>query len=196
MDTRPAIAIRSPLAGPGWGALNGCCVPNIHRSVRIAAGTRLATPETFAIDWIRIDNGRFFEGDGKTNEQYPYFGDDVLSVADGDVVALHDGMPESIPFEPPTTVHKPEDYGGNYVLVRIADGTYALYAHLQPGSISVKVGDRIRPAPRSASSATAAIRPTRISISALSTGRRFSPGTVSPLSSKASTSPGSSPAAT
>ena len=143
VDPRPAIAIRSPLSGPGWGALNGCCVPNIHRNVRLAAGTRMATPEAFAIDWIRIDGGKFFTGDGKANEQYPYFGAAVTAVGDGEVVALHDGMPESIPFQPPTTVHAPADYGGNYVLQRIAPDVYAFYAHLQPGSLAVKVGDRV-----------------------------------------------------
>src|SRR3546814_6605829 len=40
------VPIIAPLAGPGWVAFNGCCVPNIHRNVRVAAGTRIATPET------------------------------------------------------------------------------------------------------------------------------------------------------
>ena len=39
---------------------------------------------------------------------------------------------------------KPEDYGGNYVLIRISPDVYAFYAHLQPGSIGVKVGDRVK----------------------------------------------------
>ena len=144
VDTRQAIAIVSPLSGPGWASLNGCCVPNIHRNVRIAAGTRIATPETFAIDWIQVRGDKFFEGDGKANDQYPYFGAEVKSVAEGEVIALRDGMEESTPFLfPPKSVLKPEDYGGNYVLLRIKPHVYAFYAHLQPDSIGVRVGERV-----------------------------------------------------
>ena len=38
VDTHDAITIAPPLSGPGWVALNGCCVPNIHRNVRIGCG--------------------------------------------------------------------------------------------------------------------------------------------------------------
>ena len=44
---------------------------------------------------------------------------------------------------PVTTVKKPEDYGGNYIVLQIAPGVYAFYAHLQPGSLKVKVGDTV-----------------------------------------------------
>jgi murein DD-endopeptidase MepM/ murein hydrolase activator NlpD len=33
---------------------------------------------------------------------------------------------------------------GNHVIIRFGKGIYAGYAHLIPGSISVKVGDRVR----------------------------------------------------
>jgi len=138
------VAIIAPLTGPGWVAFNGCCVPNIHRNVRVAAGTRIATPETFAIDWIQIEGDKFFEGDGKAVKQFPYFGSEVRSVADGEVVAVRDGMPESKPFMPPKTVHAPVDYAGNYVITRIGPDVYALYAHLQAGKIAVKIGDKVK----------------------------------------------------
>jgi murein DD-endopeptidase MepM/ murein hydrolase activator NlpD len=34
--------------------------------------------------------------------------------------------------------------GGNYVAIDIGHGRYALYAHVQPGSLRVKVGDRVK----------------------------------------------------
>jgi hypothetical protein len=138
------VTIVAPLSGPGWAAMNGCCVPNVHRDVRIAAGTRIATPETFAIDWIQLKGERFFEGDGKQNKQFPYFGAEVRAVADGEIVALRDGMAENEPFQPPTTVHAPNDYGGNSVMLRIRPDVYALYAHLQPGKMKVKLGDKVK----------------------------------------------------
>jgi murein DD-endopeptidase MepM/ murein hydrolase activator NlpD len=107
-------------------------------------GTRIATPETFAIDWIQVDDqGRFFKGDGRRVEDYPSYGAPIRSVAEGEVVALHDGMGESIPFERNPNLAKPEDFGGNYVLVHIKPDVYVVYGHLQAGSIPVKVGDHV-----------------------------------------------------
>jgi len=37
-----------------------------------------------------------------------------------------------------------ETVGGNYVIIDIGGGRYAFYAHLQPGSLRVKKGDRVR----------------------------------------------------
>ncbi len=138
-----AVTIRPPLRGDGWAAFNGCCTPNAHRNVRVAASTRIGTAETFAIDFLRVDGDRFFQGDGKSNAQYPFFGAPVQAVAAGTVVARHDGMDDSIPFQPVTTLHKPEDFGGNFVLLRQEAGVYAFYAHLQKGSVAVAVGQRV-----------------------------------------------------
>jgi hypothetical protein len=115
VDRRPPIVISAPLSGEGWAALNGCCFPNVHRSTRAGAATRIAQPETFAIDWMRIEDGRIYRGDGKQNEDYPSFGSPVRSVAAGEVVATGNDMPEEKPFEPPQAVKSAGDYGGNYV---------------------------------------------------------------------------------
>src|SRR4029079_9602381 len=36
-----------------------------------------------------------------------------------------------------------EDADGNFVVLQVADGVYAFYAHLKPGSVDVQVGDRL-----------------------------------------------------
>ena len=36
------------------------------------------------------------------------------------------------------------DFAGNNVVIRIGPGTYAAYVHLQPGSVRVKRGQRVR----------------------------------------------------
>lgn len=33
---------------------------------------------------------------------------------------------------------------GNFIIIDLGDGQYAQYAHLQPGSVRVKAGDRVR----------------------------------------------------
>jgi hypothetical protein len=145
VDPFEPVVIASPLRGSGWLNANGCCDASAHRSFRLAVdGSHLVTPETFAIDWVRLDaNNRFFTGDGTRNEDYPGFGAEIHAVADGTVVFVRDGIPEETPNEPPTTLHQPLDYGGNEVVLEIAPGVFAFYAHMQPGSIRVQIGETV-----------------------------------------------------
>ena len=145
VDPRPATIIAPPLRGDGWLATNGCCAAaSIHRAVRVpVGGTRIGKQETFAIDWARLRDGQAFVGDGARLEDWYGFGAEVLAVADGTVVAIAEGHPEEVPLQPVTHVTKPEDYGGNAISLEIAPGVYAYYAHLEPGSITVAVGDRV-----------------------------------------------------
>lgn len=137
--------IASPLAGTGWVATNGCCSPNVHRNARLAATDRIATPETFAIDWLRIDEGDVCKNDCTRNEDYNCFGVPVRSVSDGEVIGVRNDMPDGIPSpKQPATAKTPFDYGGNFVYVRIRPDLYAFYAHLQPGTVTVKAGDRVK----------------------------------------------------
>ncbi len=144
VDRAPAIVIRPPLAGDGWLVTSACCKPNVHRDERIAInGARIETAETFAVDWAKVKGDRLFDGDGKTVEQFYGFGEDVLAVADGTVVSIHDGMSDAVPFVA-VTPKSTSDYGGNNVMVEIAPDVFAWYAHLRQGSIAVKVGDAVK----------------------------------------------------
>ena len=144
INHQPAIVIRPPVEGNGWLATCGCCKPNLHRDLRIAVnGVRIETAETFAIDWVKVKNDRIFDGDGKRVEQYYGFGEDVLAVADGTVVYIHDGMPDETPFVLMVPKSK-SDYGGNNMILKIAPNVFAWYAHLRQGSLTVKVGDAVK----------------------------------------------------
>ena len=141
--SRPSC-IRPPLAGDGWLVTSGCCKPNVHRDERIAIdGARIETAETFAVDWGKVKDDRLFDGDGKTVEHFYGFGEDVLAVADGTVVSIHDGMSDATPFVAMTPKSK-SDYGGNNVMLEIAPNVFAWYAHLRQGSLKVKVGDAVK----------------------------------------------------
>ncbi len=141
INRRPAIVIKSPVMGNGWLAAAGCCKPNIHRDTRWALdGRRIETAETFFIDWNRVKIDKIYDGNGKKVEQHYAFGQDVLAVADGRIVSIHDGIPDQTPFQVMVPKVK-EDYGGNHVILEIASNVFALYAHLQSGSLTVKVGD-------------------------------------------------------
>jgi Peptidase family M23 len=144
INRQPAIVIRPPLKGNGWLATTACCKPNAHRDERIAIdGVRIETGETFAVDWAKVKNDRLFDGDGKRVEQYYGFGEDVLAVADGSVVSIHDGMPDQTPFVLMVPKSK-SDYGGNNVILEIAPNVFAWYAHLRQDSLTVKVGDAVK----------------------------------------------------
>ena len=140
-----AEVIAAPLRGDGWWSLQGCCLPNGHRSLRYAVdGTHEIKSEMFAVDWVQLKDGAFFSGDGSSNADYPYIGADLLAVARGTVVKVRDGLPNETPQAPPQNVKKGEDYIGNSVVVQIAPDRFAIYGHLDPGSVAVKVGDRVK----------------------------------------------------
>jgi hypothetical protein len=144
VDPFMPLVIAPPLRGTGWANANGCCDASAHRSARLAVdGSHLVTFELFAIDWIRLEGNRLFTGDGIGNEDYFAYGAEVLAVAEGTVAFVRDGLPEEAPNEPVMAVHQPLDYGGNEVVLELVPGVYAFYAHLQPGSIRVQVGETV-----------------------------------------------------
>ncbi len=145
VNRRPAIVIKQPpLKGNGWLATTACCGPNAHRDLRLAVdGRRIETGETFAVDWGLVKGNRLFKGDGSKNQQYYGFGAKVLAVAKGTVVFTQDGEPEQTP-NAPIPADKQADIGGNKVILKIAPKVFAVYEHLQPGSLTVKVGDVVK----------------------------------------------------
>jgi murein DD-endopeptidase len=143
---KDAIVISSPLQGDHWVAANGPSNTSGHRRALIPLRGRAMISQRFAIDWVRIyDDGKTYHGDPLDNKNYYAFGAEALSVADGVVVETLDGVPLNIPGEHsravPITL---ENIGGNHVVLDIGGGHYAFYAHLQPGSLRVKLGDKVR----------------------------------------------------
>lgn len=144
VDPFDPVVIAPPLRGTGWVNGNGCCAPSAHRSARLANdGNRLVKPETFAIDWVRLDGNRLFSGDGSDPADHFAFGAEVLAVADGTVVFVRDGMPEQAPFMPATGIARSLDFAGNQVVLQMAPGVFAIYAHFQPGTLRVQEGQAV-----------------------------------------------------
>src|ERR1700722_1344246 len=143
---RGPVAISSPLRGDHWLAGNGPSSTSGHRRALIPIDGHAAIAQRFAIDWVRIrDEGKTFQGDEKDNKNYYAYGSDALAVADGVVTEVKDGIPENIPGRDsravPITL---ETVGGNHVILDIGGGHFAFYAHLQPGFLRVKLGDKVR----------------------------------------------------
>jgi hypothetical protein len=140
-----ALALGPPLRDGPWIAIYSAEWERGHRRVTYAVDGRVRIPGRHAIDWVRIDaNGKSFTGEGKDKSDWPGYGVDVLAVADASVSAVRDDVAEP----PQVSDDNPKvaigDASGNYVALRLADGRHVLYEHLQPGSIKVRRGDRVR----------------------------------------------------
>jgi len=146
LSTMSPMVIGPPLRGSNWMAANGPSNTSIHRRALMPIEGRLHIAQRFAIDWVKVDDGgKTFSGDPKDNKTYFAYGSEALAVADAIVSATKDGIPENIPGPDsravPITL---ETVGGNHVILDLGGGHFAFYAHLQPGSLKVKVGDKVR----------------------------------------------------
>jgi hypothetical protein len=139
------IRLSPPLKGPGWVNGNGCCgLVTPHRWALQPIFGRQQPPEQFAIDFIRLGpDGKVHDGDIAELASWPYYGVDVVAAAGGTVVEVVDGMGDGTPGQNPSSTTL-DTAAGNHVIVDMGDSRYALYAHLKPGSVRVKVGDRVR----------------------------------------------------
>ncbi|HEX6741361.1 MAG TPA: M23 family metallopeptidase [Sphingomicrobium sp.] len=124
---------------------------------------RWGVPEEFALDIVAVDGaGSSHKADGARNADFLAYGADVLAAADGTVVKVATGASEEAPL-----LRRPGEaldayYGrisarqagnlakgesamlGDGVVIDHGNSEYSVYAHLVPGSIRVKAGDRVR----------------------------------------------------
>lgn len=147
----PTPVIAPPLAGDRWLNANGCCsIVTAHRGAVNSLNGNTNVPERTAIDWIRLDDQeKLFTGDPTKLSSYAYYGSPIMAVADGEVVAAVDGLPDQVPtVTPPIGTLPLADFAGNHVIEKFeyAHHTfYALYAHMAPGSVQahVQVGQHL-----------------------------------------------------
>ncbi len=143
VDNRKPVTISPPLSGDNWVSANGCCDMTSHRMAVNPLNGALWAAERYAIDYVHLTaDGRLFNGDKADLQSYSSFGADVLAVADGQVVAVVNNLPEQIPGANPVGLPL-DQYAGNHVVQDIGGGNYVMYAHLKTGSITVKAGDRL-----------------------------------------------------
>ena len=147
IQIKPAtVVIESPLRGSNWLAGNGPGNVSGHRRGIIPIDGSARVPQRFAIDWVEVNKeGKTYSGDATKNESYFCYGQKVHAVAHGVVTEVKDGIPQNVPGEDsravPITL---ETVGGNHVILDIGNGVFAFYAHLQPGSLKVKLGDHVK----------------------------------------------------
>ncbi|MDT4967105.1 MAG: hypothetical protein QOJ64_1842 [Acidobacteriota bacterium] len=146
IQRKPPLVIGPPVRGGGWLASNGMSNTSSHRRTLLAVNGKARIAQRFATDWTRIGaDGLAFRGDPSKNANWSAYGTEVLAVADASVADVSDGIPENDPTADkravPITL---ENAAGNYVILDLGHGYFALYAHLQPGRIHVKKGDKVK----------------------------------------------------
>jgi murein DD-endopeptidase MepM/ murein hydrolase activator NlpD len=93
-----------------------------------------------AADLVMVgSSGRTFRTDGKRNSDYFAYGQEILAVADGEVITAIDGVADNSPGSQNAYVAP-----GNLVILRHAPQLFSVYAHLQPRSLRVREGVRVK----------------------------------------------------
>ena len=142
VDQRAPVRLRPPLRGPCWVAVGSCC-DGPHRRALQPVNGGLHLGQRFAIDWNGMDaQERWIVGNPDVNTSWVFYGRPVQAVAAGRVIAAVDRFPNQIPNHPrPVTLREAD---GNHVILALGHGRYAFYAHLKPGSVRVRRGQRVR----------------------------------------------------
>ena len=131
-DDRPSqVRFRLPLDGPvtvAWGGK--ASTVNYHVFL---------PDQRWAYDLLVTRDGRSFEGAGTELADYYAYGLFVHAPASGVVFTSSNGAPEVAIGEP--------RWGlaglGNHVGLEVAPDEYLFIGHLQPGSVTVRAGDRV-----------------------------------------------------
>ncbi|MET9901542.1 M23 family metallopeptidase [Streptomyces sp. NPDC006446] len=141
----PPLTLDPPVRPGTWYSSESCCGNTHHRRGLAPINGRFYVPQRFAIDWYRVgEQGQTWEGDPARLTSYLSYRQPVVAAAGGRVVEVQDGIPDNTPpLTPP--VPPIEDTVGNHVTVQVAPGRYLLYAHMTPGSLRVREGDRVEP---------------------------------------------------
>jgi hypothetical protein len=141
-----------PVHGTHWQAYDGPSNDreNHHRRGGLVLDGRRSISSRYATDWFLTDGKiyKWHKGDAHDKNSYYSYGQPVFAVGDGIIVAARDGMPDNYPgpvedFRRAVSLTF-ETALGNMFVLDLGGGQFAHYGHLQPGSLRVKPGDRVR----------------------------------------------------
>ena len=145
MRARGPLKLGPPVRSGIWGAGEACCDNNTHhrRGLLVVDGNQVV-PQRFAIDWMMLDEQhRAWVGDPHSLSSYLSYGQPLIAAAAGKVVTARDEFPDQPPPDNPTPPPL-ADLPGNHVTLRVARNRFMIYAHMKPGSVRVRVGERVR----------------------------------------------------
>ena len=144
-DSRPTDTLAAPIADGPWVAIRGPANGSGHRLSLVTVDGETAIPQRYAIDWAKLGpDGKLFHGDSTVVANWYGYNASVTAVAAGTVIWIKADATEhsALTLIAPDIIEA-ADALGNAIILEIGDGRYATYAHLKPGSIRVKAGDRV-----------------------------------------------------
>jgi hypothetical protein len=144
VDNQPVVKIGPPLLGEGYVSADSCCDATRHTRAALPVNGRAWIAQRYAVDWEQIDSeGRIYHGPQDKDESYNIWGKEAIAVADSKVASVTDKYPSQTPGKYPTAITF-DEADGNSVVLDLGGGRYALYAHLQKGTIRVHAGDTVK----------------------------------------------------
>lgn len=144
VDRQSVARIGPPLSGSGYISADSCCDATRHTRAAMPVNGRVWVAQRYAVDWEQLNaKGTIYDGPQERLESYAIFDKPVLAVADALVVLAINNQPEQVPGKFPTDISL-DDADGNAVILDLGEGRYAMYAHMQPGSVRVRKGDRVK----------------------------------------------------
>jgi hypothetical protein len=144
VDDRTLPVLSAPLRGERFIAADGCCDAVRHTRALLPVNGQPVISQRYAIDYEQADaQNRIFTGDPKDPASYAIFGKEVLAVADGAVVGTRNDLLEQTPGTYPAGIPI-DEADGNFVVLDVGNGFYVNYAHMQPGSVRPKLGDKVK----------------------------------------------------
>jgi hypothetical protein len=127
----PKTELRLPFRGEWtviWGGRD--IAQNYHARTR---------DQRFALDLVITKDGRSHAGEGTELKDYYCYGEPILAPAAGTVLWVRDSLPDNRPGRT-----DPKNPAGNAVMLDHGNREFSLFAHLQPRSLKVKAGQRVR----------------------------------------------------
>ena len=101
--------------------------------------------QRYAYDFVILDGaGSSVQGEETEAGSFYCYGRDILAPADGMVVEICTGNPDTGITKNRTAFCHARDIRGNYILIHHAEQEYSLLAHLKPDSIRVAVGQTVK----------------------------------------------------
>jgi hypothetical protein len=144
LDPHPVVHIGPPLRGGNYISADSCCDSSRHMRAAMPVNGQVWLGQRFAVDWEQLDaEGRIYHGPAADVKSYTIYGKEILAVADATVVGVVDGLPNQVPGKYPTNITL-DQADGNSVVLDLGGKRYALYAHMQPGSVKVHQGDTVK----------------------------------------------------
>ena len=144
VDRQPVVQIGPPLRGAGYISADSCCDAVRHTRAAMPINGRVWVAQRYAVDWEQLNaKGTIYSGPREKLESYAIFGQPAIAVADAVVQSVVENQPEQTPGKFPTNIPL-ADADGNCVILDLGNHRYALYAHMQPGSIKVHAGERVK----------------------------------------------------